>query len=238
MSDRHVISLYDHTGLMVQPWADAGFPCFCYDAQHKGETTVGNVTFIEATFPQDLEKVVKRHGAMALIVFGFPPCTDLAASGTAHWGKKSKKNLAFQSDALQLVRVVENAGVELIVPWMIENPVGALPSLWRPADFTFDPCDFGGYLPEDDVHPLWPDYIAPRDAYIKKTCIWVGNYFRIPLKRGVPPDLIYQGDKTGSRQSLMIGGDTAKTKAIRSATPRGFATAVYRYNKIFAETME
>ena len=29
-----VLSLFDKTTNMVQPWADAGFECFCVDAQH------------------------------------------------------------------------------------------------------------------------------------------------------------------------------------------------------------
>ena len=34
-----------------------------------------------------------------------------------------------------------------------------------------------------------------------------------------------------STQHLKLGGKSKRTKDIRSATPRGFATAVYEYNR-------
>ena len=44
-----VLSLCDVTTNMVQPWADAGFDCFCVDIQHsKGVKKRGNIFLIGA----------------------------------------------------------------------------------------------------------------------------------------------------------------------------------------------
>lgn len=75
-----------------------------------------------------------------------------------------------------------------------------------------------------EAHPKWPDYIAPRDAYPKKTCLWTGGVFVMPATLPVTPE------DGHSRQHLKLGGKSMKTKNIRSATPRGFARAVFEAN--------
>jgi len=100
-----------------------------------------------------------------------------------------------------------------------------LSTMWRKPNFYFHPWHFGGYIDMDEAeHPLYPTYIAPRDAYPKKTGIWSGGGFNEPSKRPVCPEAGY------SRQHLKLGGKSAKTKNIRSATPRGFARAVFDAN--------
>ena len=72
-----VLSLCDRTGNMVQPWAAAGFECFCVDTRHpQGEHRRGNITFIGA----DLREWLPPPRRYA-IVFAFPPCTHTAAGG-------------------------------------------------------------------------------------------------------------------------------------------------------------
>ena len=108
----------------------------------------------------------------------------------------------------------------------MENPVSVLSTLWRKPDQSFHPYQYGGYIPSDQsVHPKWPDYIAPYDAYPKKTCLWTGNNFVMPDKLPVKPKDGY------STQHLKLGGKSQKTKNIRSATPRGFARAVFEANR-------
>ncbi|MBB8026189.1 hypothetical protein HEL23_006095 [Escherichia coli] len=101
---------------------------------------------------------------------------------------------------------------------------GVLSTLWRKPDFIFNPCAYGGYLPEDDKHPAFPDVYPQRDAYTKKTCIWCGNGFKQPIFR--PVDL-NSGDNPGWAKT---GGRAKRTKMIRSLTPRGFARAVFLAN--------
>ena len=98
--------------------------------------------------------------------------------------------------------------------YCIENPVGSLSTYWREPDYTFDPCDYGGYLS------------PPGDEYTKKTCLWTGGGFVMPPKRPVQPTL-------GSlMHSLPPSDDRAD---LRSVTPMGFAEAVYFWNSGEAE---
>lgn len=197
-----VISLFDHTGHMVAPWADAGFHCYCVDLQHApGTTQIGNITFVGA----DVREWLPPY-APVKILFAFPPCTDVAASG-ARWFKD--KGLGSLIGALQLfeasVRLAEWTGA----PYLIENPVSTVSTYWRAPDHTFDPCDYGGYL------------IPPGDAYTKKTCLWTGNGVVMPEPKQVRPI-------EGSRMHrLPPSEERANT---RSATPKGFARAVFLAN--------
>ena len=44
-----VISCFDITTTLVQPWADAGYLCYCVDLQHPpGETRDGNIIRVGA----------------------------------------------------------------------------------------------------------------------------------------------------------------------------------------------
>ena len=230
---QYVISLYDYTGEALKPWAEAGYACYAFDIQHLDTKVEGyaNGGFIryegldlhEFSTHQDLFfRFIGRN-----VVFGmaFPVCTDMAVSGAAHFAKKAEADPLFQQRAVQ--HAVDCAGLfdDLGCPYFIENPVSVLATKWRKPDHTFHPYEYGGYIAEDDAqHPTWPDYIADRDAYPKKTCLWTGNGFVMPPKVPVEPE-------TGhSRQHLKLGGKSAKTKNIRSATPRGFAIAVMAAN--------
>jgi hypothetical protein len=154
------------------------------------------------------------------MLFSFPPCTDMAVSGAAHFAKKRAVDPFFQDKAAYLARAAQRIGDALGVPYMVENPVSVLSTLWRKPDVYFDPYEYGGYLPEDDVHPEYPEYILPRDAYPKTTCWWLGNGFSMPEKRPVPVAAGY------SLQHSKLGGKSLRTKNIRSATPRGVFRAV------------
>ena len=247
----HVISLYDYTGEALRPWAEAGYQCFAYDIQHdpsflgslepsshKSFNGGGNIFYIHADLydPNKLLELLARHNQKTFFMSAFPPCTDLASSGALWWKKKALINPDFQMDAVLNVTRCALLGRALNCPFYIENPVGALSRMWRKPDYKFDPCDFGGYLPEDDVHPNWPEIIPPRDAYRKKTCLWVGNKFKMPRPNAVAHETIVHNrkdpkkGKTSSRVQGSTGGKSVKTKNIRSATPRGFAKAVFFAN--------
>jgi len=229
-----VISLFDLTGQMCKPWADAGYQCFIFDSQH-GEayrwawqdrtTRVGGDA---STWGEALAQAFIAYDVQ--MVLGFPPCTDLATSGNRWKAAKAEANPNYLADALALVYLVRDIGEAHKTPYMIENPIGLVNSHWRKPDHMFHPCDFGGYLPEDDTSP-YPDILPARDAYAKKTCLWTGNGFVMPAKRPVEPEK-YQ-DRNGLNYSALhwkLGGKSLRTKNIRSATPRGFAKAVFAAN--------
>lgn len=223
-----IISLCDLTGLMVEPWARAGYKCLIFDAQHpEGITqdTRPNIYKVGGwlTSTKDIWKYVDKNTVK--LVFGFPECTDLAVSGAAHFARKREKDPLFQDKAMSLVYLCRDAGEEAGAPWFLENPVSVISSMWRKPNFIFQPFEYGGYLPEDDVHPVYPTKFPPRDAYPKKTCIWSGNGFIQPKK--LPVDNVWDSTAFNNR----CGGRSKQTKNIRSATPRGFALAVYEANK-------
>jgi len=226
---KKAIFLYDKTGIMAKPWIDAGYECWLFDGQHdSGISRDGNLIKVGMWFLSSEiashAKEIKVMVGNADFVFGFPECTDLAVSGAAHFASKRLKNPEFQNEATELAKLVEIVADEFKCPWGVENPVSVLSTLWRKPNFSFHPWEFGGYLPEDDEHPLYADYIKPRDAYPKKTCIWHGNGFIEPVK--IPVDV----EPGYSEQHKKLGGKSLKTKNIRSATPRGFARAVFESN--------
>jgi hypothetical protein len=245
---RVVLSLFDYTGIMGRPWAEAGYTVLCFDLQHPaGECRVeahgrGCTVFCrwDADAPDSYHSVLAsialagHHWSDVRMVFGFPPCTDLAASGARHWAAKRAADPGFQDRAAARAQSVERIAAALgRVPYMVENPSGALSRLWRPADCWFNPCDFGGYLPADDQHPTWPEYIPARDAYRKRTGIWCGDGFVMPMPLPVPPaqDYVASNGDRYAKPMMKLGGKSMKTKNIRSATPRGFAEAVFVANQ-------
>ena len=227
------IFLFDYTGIMAKPWADAGYLCFCFDGQHsKGVSKSNHENILNVCMwfsgsqisNNDIEKIIGVTGDDVSFVFGFPDCTDLTVAGARHFESKRAKNPYFQHEAMQLVYLVRNLGEALKCPWALENPVGVISSMWRKPDFSFNPCDYGKYLCVTDIHPLYPDIYPAQDAYNKKTCIWSGCGFIEPEKIPVKPK---HKDNPGWR---LCGGKSLRTKNIRSATPRGFAKAVFVAN--------
>lgn len=219
--------LFDRTGIMAKPWLDAGYECWLFDGQHApGITREGNLIKVGLWFhPYHIKnhifEIMEMVGEGVKFIAGFPECTDLAVSGAAHFKAKADKDPDFQDKAMRLARLVEFIGDAFNCPWIAENPVSRLASLWRKPDFYFHPWEYGGYLDEGDSHPLYPEYIKPRDAYPKKTGIWCGNGFKRPKEKPVQVEPGY------SLQHSKLGGKSLKTKNIRSATPRGFSKAVF-----------
>lgn len=221
-------SLFDGSGLAVKDWAEAGHTCYCFNFDESDHGSYGdlnakveheNIKYVNAWIDANFDFDAKPD-----LILTFPPCTDLAVSGSRHFDRKRQANPNFQIEAAETCKVAFNLAEKYGVPYMIENPVSVLSSLWRKPDNTFHPYEYGGYLPEDDSHPFFSDLIKPRDAYPKKTCIWSGNGFKWP--EAAPVDV----NDGYSDQHKKLGGKSKKTKVIRSLTPRGFARAVFLAN--------
>ena len=202
MPQEIVVSLFDYTGNMVAPWAKAGFLCYCVDLQHPpGEHREGNIIRVGT----DVREWLPPYGPIK-ILFAFPPCTDVAVSG-ARWFKD--KGLGSLIRALEFFDAALRIAEWTKAPYMIENPVSTISTYWRKPDYTFDPCDYGGYLDPSD------------DAYTKKTCLWTGNCFVMPEPKWVYP-------VEGSRMNRLP--PSKHRAALRSMTPKGFARAVFAAN--------
>lgn len=212
------LSLFDYTGAMLKPWASAGYDCYAVDIQHSGISKREGITFVGADvreweMPFDCRDVA--------VIFAFPPCTDVAVSGAAHFKKKGLKALI---GALELFDAALDIIDKCDCAYFLENPVSTVSTYWRKPDYMFNPCDYGGYLPEDDLNPVH-SMIPARDAYKKRTCLWTGNGFVMPEKKEVEVN-------TSNHIHNALGGKSLRTKNIRSATPRGFAAAVFQFNRV------
>lgn len=220
------IFLFDLTGIMAKPWLEAGYTCYIVDIQHpRGaipDKKDPNLIRVGADIRHGWLPPAETVGRVAFVA-AFPECTNVAVSGAAHFMKKGPRALSL---SLDLFATSAEIGEWCGAPYMIENPISTFSTYCGKPDHTFNPFDYGGYLPENDKHPRWPEYIAPRDAYPKKTCLWVGGGFVMPALKPVEPEGGY------SRQHNKLGGKSQKTKNIRSATPRGFAQAVFEANGV------
>lgn len=199
---------FDYTCNMAEPWANAGYKCYCIDIQHPpGETVTGNIVRVGIDIAKWLPPRNERF------VFGayFPPCTDLAVSG-ARWFRDKGINALYNAVGNFVVSC--KLAEYLECPYLIENPVSTISTYWRKPDYSFDPCDYAGYL--NDPSP---------DAYTKKTCLWTGYGFIMPAIKRVEPVL-------GSKMHKLPPSDDRQN--LRSATPKGFANAVFDANKPLA----
>jgi hypothetical protein len=231
-----IISLYDFTGEAVKPWAFVGFNCVCFDNQHSRikpnvvKHGFGTISFIHADLYDRavLSEIVKEYLNEVFLLMAFPVCTDMAVSGSKHFESKRADDPLFQVHATDHVRMCETIGKAFKCPYIIENPRSVLSTFYRKPDYSFEPFEFGDYIPDDEAeHPVWPEYIAAKDAYPKTTYLWTGGNWTMPEKK---PVFVPEGY---SDQFKKLGGKSMKTKNIRSATPRGFAIANFLANSAY-----
>lgn len=201
---RIVVSLCDRTGNMVLPWLEAGYDAITYDLQMSDRRLHPNRTHYVRDVLTVLPEEIKHHNPIA--VFAFPPCTNLAVSG-ARWFKE--KGLSGLIGALQVVNACKQICEASGAPWMLENPVSTIATYWREPDYTFHPADYTGF--------------ELGDNYTKKTCLWVGGGFIMPKPR---PDMSLPSPDDRIHKAAP-GPDRAD---FRSATPVGFARAVFAAN--------
>lgn len=221
---KHVIwSLFDGSGIMGMPWAEYGHTVYCFNAssgnhgKYAGRKEHPLVHHVDMWIDGDFaEKCATMSIPNPDIIFAFPDCTELAVSGARH---KSHTSIVSVDNAKMVQEIAEGFGAK----WMVENPVGKMSTHWRKPDFYFDPYQYGGYMHggEESLHPKMPAY----DGYTKKTCIWAGGGFVMPEKKPGPVNI---GMFWGWR---WLGGNSPRTKQLRSLTPRGFARAVFLANR-------
>lgn len=183
---------------MLKPWVKLGYRCIAVDIQHPLGTRIENgIEYVGC----DIQNYKLPQGEIHA-VFAFPPCTNLAVSG-ARWFKD--KGLEALYDSLGLVIACKKLCEDSGALFLIENPISTLATYWRKPDYSFNPCEYGGYLnPEGD-------------AYTKKTCLWTGGGFVMPEHKAVEPT-------EGSKMHLLPPSEDRAN--LRSATPLGFAEAV------------
>lgn len=205
-----VISLCDITGNFTKPWTDAGYDAVLVDPQHGMNTSDGQVTKLALTVEEALPHLAAlvTTGRVAFVA-GWPPCTHLAGSGARWWESKRAADPMVQAKAVAVAEQCRTFGQASGAPWLVENPSGALSQVFGKPDHTF--------------HPWWFTALEPADNYTKLTCLWTGNGFRMPprhfdLSLGEPDNRIHFAPPGRERANF------------RSATPMGFARAVFAAN--------
>ena len=99
---REVVSLYDKTGLSLQPWVAAGYVCFAYDIMNPSPCVDRDgVLFMREDLHDStaLERLAKRHKGCVKFLSAFPVCTDLSNAGANHCKRKEEANPDFQLTA-------------------------------------------------------------------------------------------------------------------------------------------
>jgi hypothetical protein len=211
-----VISLCDLTGNFVRPWVEAGYDAILVDPQHgfthmrfgtaSGPITTKLAMTVEEALP-DLGAIIR--GEDVAFVAGFPPCTDLAGSGARWWAAKYAEDPMFQARAVAVAEQCRTVARLSGAPWFVENPSGALSRVFGKPDHTFHPWHYTAH--------------EPGDNYKKLTCLWTGGGFVMPPVHrdpaaGPPDDRIHKAPPGPGRANF------------RSATPMGFARAVFAAN--------
>ena len=204
-----VVSLFDLTGESVQPWADAGYGCHVIDTQHvdgdlRENVRAHNLDLLNTT-PEDILCSIKCYNRKVAFVSAFPPCDHLAVSG-ARWFKG--KGLRALADSVHLFATAAEFCEASGAPYYIENPVSTISTYWRKPDHSYQPWQYSG--------------LEPADCYTKKTCLWTGGGFNMPEPNCAPDcqpdDRIHKAAPGPDRKNF------------RSATPAGFARAVFLAN--------
>lgn len=205
-----VVSLYDLTGHMVQPWVDAGRIALIVDLQHPpGLTTEdGRVWRLGCDLRGGFELPSGLPPFHRIeFVAAFPPCDHLAVSG-ARWFRG--KGLRALSLSVDLFATASEFCERSEAPYIIENPVSTISTYWRKPDHTFHPHHF--------------TELEPNDNYTKTTCLWVGGGFVMPDKA----ESLFAGPPDNRIHTCPPGPNRAN---IRSATPMGFTRAVFLANR-------
>lgn len=205
-----VISLCDLTGNMTQPWVDAGYQAVLVDPQHRTTHVDGEIFKIAGTIEDAmgrLGKIIREHDIA--MVFGFPPCTDMAVSGARWFESKRQADKMFQAKAVMVAEQCRTIGRLSGAPWFVENPVSVLASAFGKPQHTFHPADYTGY--------------EPGDNYTKRTCLWTGGGFVMPAP--------FKDESLGEPDNRIHFASPGPERAnFRSATPMGFARAVFEAN--------
>lgn len=205
----------DLTGVMGSPWVEAGYDVVLVDPQHRTTSIEkrknGAIIYRVAGTILDalpfIGQMLRTH--RIAFAFGFPPCTDVAVSGARHFEAKRQRDPHFQTKAALVAEQCRTAFMLFGCPWGFENPVSVFSSIFGKPDHIFHPHHFTGY--------------APQDNYTKATCLWTGGGFLMPEpfkdeSLGKPDDRIHKAPPSAERANF------------RSATPAGFAKAVFLAN--------
>lgn len=205
-----ILSLCDLTGTFVEPWIDAGYEAILVDPQHGVTHKDGPVLKVAATVLEAMPLIADRLDDIVFVA-GWPPCTDMAVSGARWFADKWKADSAYLAKAVAVAEQCRTIGQMSGGPWFVENPVSTLAQVFGRPDHWFHPWHFTGF--------------DASDNYTKRTNLWTGGGFVMPsieadTTLGEPDNRIHMAPPGPERANF------------RSATPHGFARAVFEANQL------
>jgi hypothetical protein len=180
---------------------------FFADEGHRPTVTIYEGGEFEEHGTPFAEQKVARVKASAIFAVCWTPCDNTAVSGARWFKGKGLRKLAWSMDCCATGAEVIN---ELNVPGFVENPVSTLAIYWRKPDYSFHPHEFTGF--------------AANDNYTKKTCIWGFEGFVMPAANPL-------ADLTAPDNRIHACPPGEERRNIRSATPKGFARALFEANR-------
>ncbi len=212
MSDKILISLYDHSGNWSEPYLKDGWAVLRIDLKNGLDVMDFHAGRFLATYQENNNGRVPKIGLLIA-----QPCTCYALCGNRH--KKARLLSGEFAEAQKLVAKSKEIidffqAVGILDFWVMENPKTDIhkKNLWiGPIMQKFNPCDFAGYSDMPD-----------NDRYNKET--WLFGQFNPLLPKRLEP--IYK-ENPGWKN---LGGKSERTKELRSVTPKGFAQAFFESN--------
>lgn len=237
------IFLCDLTGTAAKPWVEAGYRAVLVDPQHQRTETVGAVEKISSIILEAMPRISEIIRTESVVfVMGFPPCTNVAVSGSRWFDDKRSKDPHFQAKAALVAEQCRMVGMAAGCPWAFENPVSVFSSIFGKPDYTFHPWQFTN--------------LAAEDNYTKQTCLWTGNGFNKPsedvhpmVKEAIEKVEQHFGRMVPKKKALeaFTGSNiiaewypdnrihncppSDERANIRSATPEGFSRAMFLVNE-------
>lgn len=237
------IFLCNLTMNMAQPWLEAGYRVVLVDPQHPCTSNSGMVERIAGTIMDAmprLSEIIRRE--RVVFVMGFPPCTDVAVSGSLHFESKRAKDPHFQAKAALVAEQCRVVGELSGAPWAFENPVSVFSSIFGKPQHIFSPEQF--------------TQLCITDNYTKTTCLWAGGGFVMPdeqmhpkVREAIAHVVSACGRRLAKPKVRELLGAVALVEEwypddrihkappgperanFRSATPRGFSQAVFEANR-------
>ena len=221
-SNRVIISLFDYTGTMAQPWKDAGYTVFTADVM------TGHDLMDFGTWMGDIEELISE-GYEIEGVIAQPPCTSFTNTGRQWW--KTQHDVK-SADMVQR-KYGEWAAEHFETPLDYANTLVAVVKLFvaqsNPRFYVMENpsvtrIDEQNHLPVARLIAHPHNY---GDPYTKATGLWGEFNNDLPINNVEPVK--------GSMMQNELRGTSTEGKRARSKTPDGFAYAFFTANHVAGE---
>lgn len=233
---KKAFSFFDPTGCGVRAWALRGYDCVAIDANPETDSAPGSVKIVKRSIDSTvaIRRFLKRHSGDVAFCCALPPCKDLCSVGARYWKKKDEaykmlhgSDADFQKDAVQRLKSIYSTLRGTGAPFFIAIPANPIVKKhWRPPDLVFSPYEYGAYISAPDIHPVHHEIVPPRDAYKKRTFLFIGNGLKLPHRNSVDPVKVTIRLRDGTTKAVCPLLAKRNRKHARRLLPRGLCEAI------------